>query len=338
MMKKYNIALFFVCLLVCFSCSESAQKRFKIKIDNSSPQISIHRFDRDVFALDTNNIASGIPNLEKKYGSFFNLYTQHIMQLGSIDSASFIPTFRLFLTDSVFRNVYQESLTVFDDVSEIEKKITVAFQYIKHYFPEKKIPEVYMHVSGFNQSVVVADNILSLSIDNYLGADYVYYQDLVYSYQLNAMVKEKAPSDMIMGWLLSEFPMKNYSDRLLDNILYRGKILFLIETFMPTEKEEMLMAYTPEQLKWCYKNQKQMWIAIAEQKHLFLNDRMTSAKYINEAPFTAYFTQESPGRAGIWIGWQIIRSYMKNNKNITLRELMNNENYQQILEQSGYKP
>jgi hypothetical protein len=337
-MKKIRILSFIAIVVLLASCSSNGKDRFKIDTDKINLKIKIHRFDKDVYALDTNKIEVGIPNLRKKYGVFFDIYTQKIMQLGSPDSAKFVPTFRKFLTDSMFHSVYQESLRVFDNVSDIEQKLTVAFKYMKYYFPEKRIPTVYMHVSGFNQSVVVNDSILSLSIDNYLGADYIYYKDLVFDYELTGMVREKAASDYMMGWLMSEFPQTDYSDRLLDNMLYRGKIMFLLETIMPQEKEETLMAYKPEQLKWCYANEKQMWTSIIEQKHLFMNDRMLSAKYINEAPSTAFFPAESPGRTGVFIGWEIIRSYMKNNRDVGLKELMNETDYQKILEKSKYRP
>ncbi len=151
------------------------------------------------------------------------------------------------------------------------------------------------------------------------------------------MTPEKVPSDYIMGWLMSEFPFNLNSEVLLDNMLYRGKILYLLETFMPGEKEETLMAYTPEQLKWLYENERNMWVFLAENKHIFSSDRMNTAKYINASPSTAYFPG-SPGRAGIWLGWQIIRSYMENNKEIGLRELMQETDYKKILEKSRYRP
>jgi hypothetical protein len=336
-MKKISFVLLIVLPFLIIGCSKS---RFKINTNESDLTIKIGRLDKDVFALDTNNIAAGIPALKAEYGTFFDLYTQNVLQLGSPDSAQFIPTFRKFLTDPTFRDVYKESQQVYGDVSDIEKKLTIAFKYQQHYFPEKVIPKIYMHISGFNYQVVTTDSILSISIDQYLGADYPPYKELMEgrNYQLIEMTREKVPSDYMLGWLMSEFPFDSYSEILLDNMLYRGKIMYLLETFMPSEKEEVLMSYTPEQLKWCRKNEKQMWTYMAEQKHLFSSDRMVTAKYINTAPTTAFFPAESPGRTGIWLGWQIIRSYMENNKNVGLKELMAEKDYRKILEMSKYKP
>ena len=59
---------------------------------------------------------------------------------------------------------------------------------------------------------------------------------------------------------------------------------------------------------------------------------------MNDGPFTAEITQDSPGRLGLWVGWRIVESYMRNNKGVTLHELINENDAQKILEQSFYKP
>lgn len=332
---KHTLLLYIILTAVFFTSCK--QNRFKIDTDKSDLQIKIERFDKDVFALDTNNIIKGIPALQEKYGDFFRLYTEDLMQFGSpSDTAWFQYAFCTFLTDSVFRNAYETSLHTFNDVSGIEKKLTKAFRYIEYYFPKTILPKIYMHVSGFNQPVVATDSILSISTDNYLGRDFASYKNLVHSYQLEGMKPENVPSDYVMVWLVNSFPFS--SETLLDNMLYQGKIMFLLETFMPGEKEHILMAFTPEQLKWCRNNEKKMWITMVESKHLFMQDRMLLAKYLGDAPSTSYFPPESPGRAAVWIGWQIIRAYMANNQDITLQQLMSENNYRKILEKSGYRP
>ena len=45
---------------------------------------------------------------------------------------------------------------------------------------------------------------------------------------------------------------------------------------------------------------------------------------------------DSPGRIGVWIGWQIIKSYMKNN-DVTLQKLMDTSP-EIIYNKSKYKP
>jgi uncharacterized protein YjaZ len=75
-----------------------------------------------------------------------------------------------------------------------------------------------------------------------------------------------------------------------------------------------------------------------ENKDLFKTKSVTLASYLNDGPFTAEVSQESPGRLGIWVGWRIVESYMRNNEHVTIQELMCEGDAQKILEQSFYKP
>jgi hypothetical protein len=332
-----KIAYFSLLALFIFSCGK--KNRFSdIDLSNSPVQpVEIQRFDIDFFKTDTNNVARSLAGLREKYGNFTDLYLTGI--IGNLFTNENEVT-REFLTHPAYRKFYSDVETTFTDVTDLEKDLTTAFSYIKHYFPDIEIPQVYTHVSGFGDIIVVTDSILSISLDYYLGSDYQNYQyvDGIHSYMTQNMYRKKIPSDAIFWWLTTEFPDFIEVPQLLDNIIYYGKIMYLTEVAFPKEKKETLMGYTTKQWDWVKANEAQMWNYIMENKHLFSTETLVTAKYINPAPFTSFFPNDSPGRTGIWIGWQIIRSYMDKNKDVTLPELMNNHDAQNILEKSGYRP
>lgn len=334
MMKLKQLLPFCVSLLVIISCSNN---RFEIDTDKVDLNLKIERFDRDLMSLDTTNIEDEVENLSNKYGDFFPRFATGVIMLGSPDSTNFNTHIKAFISDSMVQEIYKETQLVFDDVSDIQQETNEAFKYIKYYFPDKKLPRIAMHISGFNQSIVVTDDFISISIDNYLGADYALYKNIVYDYQLQNMTRSKVASDIVLGYLMSEFPFENNS-QLLAGILSRGKILYLQSICMTQRSEADLMGYTTEQLEWCVQNEKNMWTYIVENKHLYNTSQIVCSKYLNPAPFTTFFSEESPGQAGIWLGLQIIKSYMQKNTDITLPQLVEETDYQKILEQSNYKP
>ena len=114
--------------------------------------------------------------------------------------------------------------------------------------------------------------------------------------------------------------------------------MYLLSVFMPNEKSENIMGYQIEKWNWCKTNEKASWTAVIDQKDLFSTDMLLIRKYMDDAPFTSPISQKSPGRLGTWLGWQIVDSYMKKNKNLSLVDLMNETNSQKILEESGYRP
>jgi hypothetical protein len=107
---------------------------------------------------------------------------------------------------------------------------------------------------------------------------------------------------------------------------------------LPDKADSVIFGFTAKQIKWCKNNEKTMWITLIEDKLLFSTDYFTIRKLTELAPYTTQFTNESPGKACNWIGYNIISKYMKNNPETSLRELMDNDDYHKIFEQAKYKP
>ncbi len=103
-------------------------------------------------------------------------------------------------------------------------------------------------------------------------------------------------------------------------------------------EEHFKMGFTEDQMKWCRNNEKQMWTYLVEEKLLFSTDQMTIRKLTEDAPSTQFFTAESPGRAAVWQGLQIIRAFADRNPHLTLSQIMSQRDYQEVLRLSKYNP
>jgi len=72
---------------------------------------------------------------------------------------------------------------------------------------------------------------------------------------------------------------------------------------------------------------------------LYDTDQKLIPRFINPAPFSKFYLEidnESPGRVGAWIGWQMVRSYMANNE-VSLAQLLKTD-AKEVFEKSKYKP
>ena len=126
--------------------------------------------------------------------------------------------------------------------------------------------------------------------------------------------------------------------KFIDHIVYEGKILYFFDAMLPDTPDSIKIKYSPSQIEWCYKNESNVWSYIIENKILYSTDHKILTKMCSDGPFTSFFSKQSPARVGNWVGWQIVRSYMENNKKITLNELFTNQDGQDILMKSKYKP
>jgi hypothetical protein len=337
-MKKTSVHLmsFLGLIILLGACSKS--NRFEIDTTKNRVNVKIHRFDKDLLSMDTTNMKVGLNSLYKRYPDFLPVFTANILDTAATDTDAVRQLFYKFLTDTTFALVNKKALQTFGDVSDIEKEVSDAYTYINYYFPGVKLPEIYFYVSGFNRSVMMTNKFIGVGTDLYLGTDFPPYKDYTYEYMLYNMRRECVATDLVSATLFRMFVMNSSEYRLMDNMLFRGKVMYLLSVFMPNEKPENIMGYSPEQWKWSKKYEKEIWAAIIDQKHLFSTDVQLIRKYMNDAPFTAPISQESPGRLGTMIGWQIVESYMNKHPKTSLTDLMKENNYQKMLEESGYRP
>lgn len=315
------------------------QNPLKVDLSGVNVEIKIERLDQDLFEVTKENQNVLLPELQTKYGEFFTAYNQNVIALGNPNDSLYPDYLQTFLNDSMIVAAKANCDSVFTNISQIEKQLHRAFRYYKYHFPEKKIPRVFTYISGFNQAVIMMPDALGISLDNYLGSDSRFYTRLALNdYKRENMFPGKIPYDAMFAWAFSEFEMDATQENLLSNMIYYGKLLYFLDAVFPDDSDDLKIGYKPEKLKWCKEHEEAMWTYLVENKLLYASDRMTIVRFINPAPFTSTFTAESPGRTGVWIGWQIIRKYMNNNPQTTVAALMQEKDYQKILNESRYAP
>lgn len=298
----------------------------------------IVRFDQILFALDHAN--PEIDEVDPEYYSFFNFYAKDVLRLGTLSDPEFPNLLSYFLTDSVMNEIHDTVAIQYPNMIRQEKDFSEAFANYKHYFPEKQVPQIYTHISGLNQSVVVDENMIGIGLDNYLGEDCIFYKMLMTPIPLyiqKKMTADHIVRDVMFGWLSSEFVYRPLKNDLLSGLIYNGKITYLMEKILPGYSQERIFNYQKDQLKWCKNNEQSMWEFLIDQEYLFSTGQMLLIKYLNEAPFTSGMPTESPGRAVVWNGYQIVKRYMKNT-DVSLDELMREQDYHKILRLAKYRP
>lgn len=335
-MKKSNIlALVGLCLL-----SACTPQRNYFPSDIEPVTIELVRFDNDLQNVQEESAREDIAYLYEKYNYFMPVWVEQILGIPAEDTAFLAEQLPKFLTDTVyhFRQTNAREKVLMSDVSDIEKEMSKAFSRIHYLYPEWEIPTLYLFISGFNASIFfVDDETIGIGGDMYLGSDYEFYNRVVYEYQKYTMRKECIPADVVSAYLFRNIPFTSQQNRLLDQMIYRGKVMYLLSLVLDEEKWDV-MGYTKEQWRWCEKNEQAIWHLIMDKRDLFKTESIVLTGYMNDGPFTSEISQESPARLGTWIGWRIAESYMQHNEQVSLQQLMAEDDAQKILEMSYYRP
>jgi hypothetical protein len=231
---------------------------------------------------------------------------------------------------------------MFHSLSQTEAGITDAFRHYNYYFPSKKIPGVFTCITGFNNSIITGDSVLAIGLDRYLGPENKFYPQLgLYRYQIARMKPENILPDCMYAWASSEWNFKDMrypQDNVLADIIHEGKLLFFEKCMLPGVSDELIFGFNSAQLEFCKSNEGRMWLYLVENNLLFNREQLTRKKLTGEAPFTSYFSSESPGRAAAWTGFRIVESYMLHNREVTLEKLMDETDIQLIFESAKYRP
>ena len=340
-MERFKLFRLFGCGLLVVGMFCGCENKHHYIPKNIEPiKVEIVRFDNDQLAIRPDSVKQDIKELYTDYESFMPIFVEGILGIPTEDTAYLCEMYAQFLTDTVmgFAQTNAKAKTLFANVDSLQETLNMGFSRLHFLYPEWKIPTLYLFVSGFNSSVMYYEDIMGVGVDMYLGSEYPYYNQVVYDYQKQTMRKACVACDVLSMYLAYNIPYNSKHNRLLEQMIFRGKQLFLLAQLLPDEPAWELIGYSKEQWDWCEQYEQAIWNRIMQKRDLFKTESNVLSSYMNDGPFTAEVTQDSPGRLGVWVGWRIVDSYMRNNKDVTLRELMNENDAQKILEQSYYKP
>jgi hypothetical protein len=325
------------CMFMIASCKRN---HYKVNISSISADIQIKRLESDLFTPDPSGIPASIPSLKEKYGGFLQMFS-FIINTGNVSDPDFSSRLVSFVTDKLNNEVYVEVMRHYPEIRTIEDDFENAFRHYLWYFPQEKVPAIITCITGFNGSFIRGDSII-IGLDRYLGRDCEYYPKLgIYKYISARMNDYNIVPDCIYAWGATEWDLgglKYPADNLLTEMIHEGKLRYFEKCMLPELNDTILFGFTEDQMKFCRNNERQMWQYLIENDLLFSTDKFTIRKLTGEAPFTTCFTNESPGRAAIWLGFRIVESYMMRNSNISLGDLLENTDIQGVLEKAKYNP
>jgi hypothetical protein len=326
-------------LLLFFSLASCHRNPLNINVSGIDLTLNIKRLDQDLFMVTPENYVKVIPELTKKYDPFFNIYNEEILAIGNSRDSLYAGYLMTFLRDSMILKTKLKSDSVFSNFRPFASQLELAFKHCKYYYPDLQAPTIYTYLSGFNQPIVTLPGALGISLDNFLGSGCRFYKQLgTFEYKRRNMNPQKLVYDAMYGWASQQFEYKGNTQNLISEMIYQGKLLYFLDALIPNGPDSLKIGYSNEQIKWCMAHEKEMWSYLISKKMLFSGDRMELVRFLNPAPFTTPFGQKSPGRTGAWLGWQIVKTYLQKNPEITLRKLIEENDYHKILNESGYSP
>jgi gliding motility-associated lipoprotein GldB len=304
-------------LYCCNSPSETESAIAAVPVD-----FEIVRFDK-AFAKAT---PDDLPNLKQRFPDFFPVQYPDSIWVAK-------------LNDTLQDQLEAEVMRTFPSEEDIREPLHSLFQHIQYYIPNFSPPTVITTTSDvdYRNPVILADSLLIISLDTYLGAQHPFYVDMP-AYLSKNRVPEQLPQEVASAYA-RRYIARPRQRSLLAQMIYFGKELYLKDLWLPNTTPAQRIGYAEEELKWAEENEVEMWRYFVENEMLYSTDAKLLPRFISPAPFSKFYLEidnDSPGMIGRYLGWQIVRAYM-DAQEVTVTELLQTR-AEEVFSNSKYKP
>lgn len=321
-MNKLTTIIVLLCLIL--SCSE---QKNRWSVEEPRP-IDINFIDISSVYFD-----SGISSdqLVNKFPDFFEKIPLDVLDSKRKDETS--QAFNL-----------QVSKTI--PLQQVKDSISYLFGYIKDYDSTFIAPKVYSFTGEMPYTSPIAyfsqTHDLIIGLDWFLGTNEKLYDNMGIPEYLRYNMTFDRFTPMVAESIARQMvPFSINKKNFIESIIYEGKIIALMKKFCPYCDDSLLMGFSQEDLKWLNENEAEVYLYFTENDLFFSDDNKLAERFIFPAPFSKFYLEndsQTPGRVGVWMGWQIVKKYLERKPDISIKEMIVSKNGEEIFKDSGYKP
>ncbi len=321
-----------ICLMMA-SCQKN-EPAYKAKLDiNPEPyDLEFDRYEEVLFSLDTNDFQAELMNVQDRYRVFLG---------GDLNNPDAVQYLKDFATDPFSITLYEKVKVVFSDLKQIEPVVEDAFAHFHYYYPEIELPKkAFTCITGIHPDeppVQIIDDQLVISLDWYLDDEELYDQigmPRYMSLRRNVSTLAKEVAEQLYMYYLYEWRKQG---QIVGEMVFYGRRDFFVEAMCPELPDSVLLGYSSKQWQWAVENEGQVWADIVGNRRLYDAGLDAYMMFFGDGPFTQAYSNDAPSRLGEFFGLNISRSYFSNNE-VSLQDLMQRKDLQNVFQDSGYKP
>lgn len=336
-MKTFIVAS--VAALLLFSChGDTTPDVSNIKMD-----LTTERFEKKLFDTTSSSLTNYLQQLQNTDPAFTNIFIYQVLGADPKWPADTTAAYVNLFVNS-YRSIYNDAQKIFSDFSPYEKNIEKTMQYVKYYFPQYKVPGKIITYIGpaDGDGDGIGEDAIIVGLQYHLGKDNPIYksslvQTIYPDYISRNFEPDHIPINIARQALNDIYPEKESDKPLVNQMVAKGKRLYILSRFLPGVPAFKLIGYTEQQMKDCEKNESRIWDMFVKANLLQAMDKSILMRYVEEGPKTDELGKDAPGNIGSYTGWQIVKKYMDKKPETKLDELMKLDE-EIIFQEAKYKP
>lgn len=309
---------------------------------NEVAPIQLLRFEQDLFNPESLKNKNHYLTLQQKYGPFYQTFAEEMLNISEEEKPiAYQASLEKFVSFPSIKQLKIEVDSVFPNLQNFESELSHAMGNYQATFPTEKIPSFLTFISEFGYAHANFDTLIAIGLDMYLGSSYALYPALDFpEFMVAKLRKEYLLCNTLKSMAIGKYEHQLKDKRFLAMMLFEGKIRYFVKELAPQIPDTILFGYSQAQLQWANENEGMIWAHLLENKMLFNQDPSVYMRYVNDGPFTIAngVPQESAPAIGVFAGYQIVKQYMEQGTRKSLKQLMDNQQWDIILRESAYRP
>ena len=225
--------LYYILSLVLFVC---AGCQFKLSPDNENDNsllLEVDRYDRLEYRYLTTGDFSALQQMNTEYPIETRTLIEDVVKIGEITDPDINTKFLKFYQDTTLQSMIAAVESEYANTDDLNRQLSTAFNRLKQSLPAIEVPKVYTQISALDQSIVVGNGTIGISLDKYLGPGYPLYAKYYSPSQRKQMSREYILPDCLTFYLLSIYPLQRFESRpQLERDLHIGKIQWIVNQIM----------------------------------------------------------------------------------------------------------
>lgn len=314
-----GVALLMAVLTGCHSGSGDAAR------------VKINRIDSLVNALADGRFEDSIP------AGMLRPLTDYLyaMGLSTGDIRVDVATLGKSVAYDVF---YKEVVKRFDSLDSLEKVLGAVDKSLTSDFLAVGSHTYNAVIIPFRQSIVVGDADVYIGLNHYLGQGHPAYNGFSDADRATRTYAH-IPYHVAEALIATAYPYSESAEsNLLSRMLYSGAVAKGVLSAVPESSEAELLGWSDEEYEIMRKSEKAIWEKLASENLLFSTDYSVTGSWMSAEPQLA--GTELPGNIGRYMGLRIVESYLRNNPEVKVSELLLPTFYddEKILIKANYNP
>ena len=215
-------------LLVASFLLSACELRLKPFEEESEHRMEVFRYDRLESQYLTTGDFSALQQMSTEYPMETRTLIEDILHIGEVNDPQINKKFLTYFQDSTLQMIVSDAESQYANMDDINQQLNKAFFNLKGRLPDMPLPQVYAQIGALDQSIVIGNQSIGISLDKYLGEDYPLYKKFYSASQLKAMSRSYIVPDCLSFYLLSLYPMPDFEQRSqIDRDLHIGKIMWV---------------------------------------------------------------------------------------------------------------